>query len=746
VSLAARLTAFAQAVGADIKDLKARTAIPASAARSTAPGASVSLAAGWNQLPLPTALTIEPSDAFVFAGNSVTVKDAGWYDVSASVLSTAGGTPTIFVALSTVNAGTDGDIANSGTATQFSRVNASGSVKLAAGAKVYLWAYSAVAAVNAYCVNFTIARIGGPQGPAGAAGAPGGTMGAASAIGIGTPVNHPGAPNFWKLLPFAADIAISSTDGTPDFTRNANGTLTFNKAGTYDISCTAGDFNNPHPSAATVDVRLLIAPVGVTPDPNTGSMNYVAVERTTAPNAEYTIMSMAGKAAVVAGQTLACYMYSALALTGVGVSQVGVSRSGGPKGDPGIPGGTIGAFNKSVKPTTDWAIPAATTTVPGLSVTVPTTGEYLVFFAADLNLAPANGYIIAWPAVNGVIPTNIEAAVKQTYSVAFSERFPFNKDWLISANAGDIITIQMNNSGHVSNNIGSAHTTLVVSRAGGPKGDKGDKGDTGGIDSYTTLNWNTAVIPGFYRSTNDLLGPKTINGPGDTLNPPAQAGIVAVHQGGLLVQRVWDLETQQGWTRYGSTGGGWTAWAAELTKPPVFTDLSAGGLPPQDGDERYFQNAAMKAAGILWRFRYDAAAPAGKPKWVFAGGQGWYDMHDGDTFAPVANVWADSGAPGPGFTIPLQGDYSVEFGGLIYSNAIGVYAGMDISVGGTLTGRSVLHGNFHAAYTDYHDASRTSRVDNCPQGSLMKLVYYSNPIGGGFQRRYIKITPIRVVM
>lgn len=458
----------------------------------------------------------------------------------------------------------------------------------------------------------------------------------------------------------------------------------------------------------------------------------------------------------------------------------------GPQGPKGDPGGTMGAFQQNVKPTASWGIPAATTNVPGLSVTVPEAGTYQVIFTADMEVYPANGYIVGYLAKNGAPAAGLSAAVLQTYTSTITTRYPFNKQWLVTAAAGDVLTIQMNNGGSASNNIGSTHTDMEVIRVGGPKGDKGDtggnatvpmdpwhivgdpgepaytngfaksstplrfrkdplgrvyvtgnlsngvangvavfvlpagyrptrgqyydvlgsggntfgylwvdpsgridayytaaspswvnidfdtetvtamptgpkgdKGDTGGIDSYTTLNWNTAVIPGFYRSSNDFLS-KTINGPGDTLNPPTQAGIVAVHQNGLLVQRVWDLDTrQQGWTRYGSTTGGWTAWVGDLVKPPVATDVSVGGLAPQDGDERYFQNATMKTDGSLWKFRYDITAPSGKPKWCYAGGSRLLkELSVPGTVALTANVWTTGG---PIVTIPVNGDYEVQW-------------------------------------------------------------------------------------
>jgi hypothetical protein len=277
-------------------------------------------------------------------------------------------------------------------------------------------------------------------------------------------------------------------------------------------------------------------------------------------------------------------------------------------------------------------------------------------------------------------------------------------------------------------------------------GPQGAKGDPGGVNPIKTLNWNTATTPGFYRSTNDGVE-QTLNGPGDTLNPPPTIGYVQQHENGTILQRAWDLSTKKSYSRYWDTAS-WSVWTADPIKPPVWIDAGVSMFTPEDGDERYFQNAAMKAAGILWKFRYDKTAPSGKPKWVFAGGQGFYNYNDGDNFySGAANTWGDAGPADPVFTIPLQGDYFIEFGALVYSNLAGVYAGLTVALGSYIdVNHPLMHGNFGGSYVDYLDFSRTNRYDAVAAGTALKLAYYSNPIGGGFQKRYYKITPIRVVM
>jgi hypothetical protein len=197
-----------------------------------------------------------------------------------------------------------------------------------------------------------------------------------------------------------------------------------------------------------------------------------------------------------------------------------------------------------------------------------------------------------------------------------------------------------------------------------PTGPQGPKGDTGGVDVLTTSNWNTALTTGFYRTVYDETGmsPKTTNGPGDTLNPPSQAGFVVAHLNGRVVQRVWDLDTQQVWTRHRQYDTTWTAWAAELQKPPVIPELMVGGPAPKEGDERYLQSALMKTQGVRWRQAYAATSP-NTQKWEFAGGSGYRSKATAAYTCVAANTWEIvAAATFPRFTIPIAGVYRIKFG------------------------------------------------------------------------------------
>jgi hypothetical protein len=201
---------------------------------------------------------------------------------------------------------------------------------------------------------------------------------------------------------------------------------------------------------------------------------------------------------------------------------------------------------------------------------------------------------------------------------------------------------------------------FTTSQATFPSGPKGDKGDPGTVSVVKTLNWNTATQPNFYRSTNDGLE-QTINGPGDTLNPPKQAGVVYLHESGSLIQRVWDLDYQVGYTRYRAPDGStWSPWVKDLQAPSYWTELLIGGTYVT-GDERYFQNAAMKTNGCLWKYRYDSTLAT--YKWAFAGGSPWRSKATAGYTCVAPNAWEIvSNTIFPRFTVPLSGIYRIQYG------------------------------------------------------------------------------------
>jgi microcystin-dependent protein len=193
----------------------------------------VELSGAWKNMPIG-ALVSEPSDAFTVSGGVVTVKDAGWFHVSATLINNINAANTLYLSLSTSATPGDGSIANSASTVVgagYNRVSTGGSIKLAAGAKIYAHGYSPSAApVTGTVYEFSIERIGGPIGPAGA---PGGTMGAAGLhLGTGTVGVASTPSNYSPALKFGPVVNESPVGS---FTRNADDTLSVAEAGWYTL-------------------------------------------------------------------------------------------------------------------------------------------------------------------------------------------------------------------------------------------------------------------------------------------------------------------------------------------------------------------------------------------------------------------------------------------------------------------------------------------------------------------------------
>jgi hypothetical protein len=166
----------------------------------------------WSNVAIPTG-TIninQPSGAFTINGNgSMTVRDAGIYDIEASVTAT-GAWATANVRMITglgVGASAAAAIDNIARADStppaggFPTTTLAGSYYLAAGSILWVTYFGQTNAGSAACVHFSIKRVGagpqgvaGPQGPTGSQGLTGaaGTAGATGATGATGPIGPQG--------------------------------------------------------------------------------------------------------------------------------------------------------------------------------------------------------------------------------------------------------------------------------------------------------------------------------------------------------------------------------------------------------------------------------------------------------------------------------------------------------------------------------------------------------------------------
>jgi hypothetical protein len=109
--------------------------------------------------------------------------------------------------------------------------------------------------------------------------------------------------------------------------------------------------------------------------------------------------------------------------------------------------------------------------------------------------------------------------------------------------------------------------------------------------------------------------------------------------------------------------------------PPLVTTLPVG---PVDGQECYYQNAAMATEGIIWHLRYRAAG--GTYKWEFLGGQSLFNEQDTGSTTSVTS-WSATTPGGPQITVPLAGVYSIGIECAFQTDTIDCGGAMSYAIG-----------------------------------------------------------------
>jgi hypothetical protein len=149
----------------------------------------------------------------------------------------------------------------------------------------------------------------------------------------------------------------------------------------------------------------------------------------------------------------------------------------------------------------------------------------------------------------------------------------------------------------------------------------------------------------------------------DTADPPRDIGALAqsldssvLYSEGALGDRPAALRAGRIYRAVDT--GSWsldtgTAWVALQPTPPRVSALPGA---PVDGQEIYY--AASDANGVVWHLRYNAAS-ASPYKWECIGGPALSAEVASAGVTATGAVWTDTGA---GITVPLAGDYVIEYG------------------------------------------------------------------------------------
>jgi len=110
---------------------------------------------------------------------------------------------------------------------------------------------------------------------------------------------------------------------------------------------------------------------------------------------------------------------------------------------------------------------------------------------------------------------------------------------------------------------------------------------------------------------------------------------------------------------------------------------AGSALPSSPIDGQSFYYTADTTNGIVWHLRYRSAS-ASAYKWEYVGGAPLTSGVLAEQGVPVTNAFSDLATVGPSVTVPLAGDYVIEWqaSALVGTTPDNV-AGVGISVGGT---------------------------------------------------------------
>jgi hypothetical protein len=202
---------------------------------------------------------------------------------------------------------------------------------------------------------------------------------------------------------------------------------------------------------------------------------------------------------------------------------------------------------------------------------------------------------------------------------------------------------------------------------------------------------------------------------------------------------------------HAATGAVQSRWVAAVNRPPLVSALPAFVV---DGDEVYYQNAAMATAGIVWHLRYNAGS-ASAYKWEFLGGQDMVAPFGAAVALNTAGSWVIIN-PGQQLVVPLNGSYEIGYQGLSVAFGANGNTYMDVnwSIAKSTAPATALmeygRQRFQSGQYGYDGNSYSARMPAAytfTAGDILKLSAISQGLpaaGIGFSQGTILMRPIRV--
>ena len=185
---------------------------------------------------------------------------------------------------------------------------------------------------------------------------------------------------------------------------------------------------------------------------------------------------------------------------------------------------------------------------------------------------------------------------------------------------------------------------------------------------------------------------------------------------------------------------------------------------PVDGQEVYYQSTTagtgggasdtMATTGAVWHLRYNSSA-TGSYKWQFVGGGKVSNRVATQEFTSTTNTYVDLATVGPVLTVPLAGDYFVQWGANHYAVtgstlvAMGIGFGPSASVsypaGGNAGVQWVIRGQLVSTSSQYMALAAADIKTGMAANDLIRAKYFQNQAAGAYwDNRWINVIPIRV--
>jgi len=176
--------------------------------------------------------------------------------------------------------------------------------------------------------------------------------------------------------------------------------------------------------------------------------------------------------------------------------------------------------------------------------------------------------------------------------------------------------------------------------------------------------------------------------------------------------------------------------------------LSAGGTTIPTAsliNGRIYMYEADTTNGVVWMLRYRSAS-ASSYKWEFAGGRPLVSTVETQQ-TTTSGAYVDLATVGPQVTIPRAGDYDVEWGsqsgGTVATSLL--YVAVKRGAAATADADSIIMQPAGVNYVGAGMTSRIMRMTGLAASTVLKLQYKTNAGTASFDKRWIKVTPVRVI-